>query len=262
MKRYSSSLKNSKKLLNNKYVLYTTLALSILFWLWLLLANKIGLIIVYALIAYVIYCFNDNMIIVLGVSLIITYIATLGMKVKEGLTNQNNQNQNETTSNTKDDKKQSVVGVSDAEPDMAAPVGGKASSSSSSPITQSNVNSKQSPDIAANVSNTNETNSGTGTGTVTSKDGMGIMSNKKRNRIDYASTVEDAYDDLNNILGSNGMQRLTHDTHKLMEQQMKLADAMKNMTPLIESAKTLMSGFDFDGLNNIGNLAKQFMPSK
>ena len=53
-------------------------------------------------------------------------------------------------------------------------------------------------------------------------------------KIDYASTIEDAYDDLNKILGSDGIKRLTDDTQGLMKQQKQLAESMKSMKPLVE----------------------------
>jgi hypothetical protein len=77
-----------------------------------------------------------------------------------------------------------------------------------------------------------------------------------RNRIDYASTVEDAYDDLNKILGGNGIKQLTDDTQKLMQQQLQLADAMKSMSPLMEQAKSLLQGFDLKNLSSLTNVSK------
>ena len=59
--------------------------------------------------------------------------------------------------------------------------------------------------------------------------------------IDYASTVEDAYADLNNILGRDGIKRLTDDTQNLMKQQVELTKAMQGMGPLMECLKPLMS---------------------
>ena len=85
---------------------------------------------------------------------------------------------------------------------------------------------------------------------------------KKNNRIDYASTVEDAYGDLNKILGGDGIKRLTEDTQKLMGQQMQLAEAMKSMSPLLEQAKGLMAGFDMKQFGDITAMAKQFGVSK
>jgi len=58
--------------------------------------------------------------------------------------------------------------------------------------------------------------------------------------IDYASTVEDAYDELNKIIGGEGMQKLTKDTQGLMQQQLELTKAMKGMEPMINNIKPMM----------------------
>jgi hypothetical protein len=90
-------------------------------------------------------------------------------------------------------------------------------------------------------------------------------------QIDYASTVEDAYDELNKILGSDGVKRLTDDTQRLMQQQMQLAESMKTMTPLIqgmapmlETAKQMMKGMgdNKDGLGDVIQMAKKFTEKK
>ena len=94
---------------------------------------------------------------------------------------------------------------------------------------------------------------------------VGRAKNKGANKIDYATTIEDAYDDLNKILGSDGIKRLTDDTQHLMKQQMNLAKSMESMTPLIENmlpmaekAQQLMASMDkkTDGLGNIMEMAK------
>ena len=89
---------------------------------------------------------------------------------------------------------------------------------------------------------------------------------KKKYNVDYASTVEEAYDNLNNILGSDGINNLTKDTQKLMKQQMQLTQAMSNMQPLMESMGPLLqqaSGLlgsmgGSDGVNSLANLANSF----
>lgn len=73
----------------------------------------------------------------------------------------------------------------------------------------------------------------------------------KGDRIDYASTLEDAYSNLNNILGKDGIKNLTNDTQALMKQQLQLASAMKGMQPLISQAKDMMSS-----LGDFGDLSK------
>ena len=64
---------------------------------------------------------------------------------------------------------------------------------------------------------------------------------KKDNRLDYAATVEEAYDDLDKILGSDGIKNLTNDTEKLVKQQQQLAGLMKNMGPMVGQVKEMMS---------------------
>ena len=64
---------------------------------------------------------------------------------------------------------------------------------------------------------------------------------KKGDRIDYASTLEDAYSNLNKMIGKDGIKNLTRDTKALMDQQMQLATAMKGMQPLIGQAKEMMN---------------------
>jgi hypothetical protein len=87
--------------------------------------------------------------------------------------------------------------------------------------------------------------------------------------IDYASTVEDAYDQLNSIIGGDGIQRLTSDTQKLMKQQMQLAEAMKGMGPMMESMGPMMQSIgpmmkqaqDILGTNKLADTSKEFKPS-
>jgi hypothetical protein len=89
------------------------------------------------------------------------------------------------------------------------------------------------------------------------------------NQIDYAATVEGAYDELNSILGSEGIKRLTDDTQKLMKQQLQLAESMKGMGPMIQQlepmmnqAKDLLGGMgDGKGMSEIMEMAKKFKPN-
>ena len=74
---------------------------------------------------------------------------------------------------------------------------------------------------------------------------------KKGDRIDYATTLDDAYSNLNNILGKDGIKNLTSDTQALMKQQLQLASAMKGMQPLIGQAKDMMNS-----LGEFGDLGK------
>jgi hypothetical protein len=73
-------------------------------------------------------------------------------------------------------------------------------------------------------------------------------------RIDYATTLEDAYSSLDNILGSDGISKLTNDTQRLMTQQQKLFDTMNNMLPMVEGAKSMIDSLDMSKLGGMANM--------
>jgi dipeptidyl aminopeptidase/acylaminoacyl peptidase len=105
-------------------------------------------------------------------------------------------------------------------------------------------------DVSGNITSSNDPG-----------DKSGFEVGRKKNgsaKIDYATTIEDAYDDLNQILGSDGIKNLTDDTQRLMKQQMELAKSMEAMTPLVqqmlpmaEKAKDMMASMD----NNNGDMS-------
>ena len=88
---------------------------------------------------------------------------------------------------------------------------------------------------------------------------------KRNPKIDYASTITDAYSQLNELIGKDGIKSLTNDTQTLMQQQMQLADSMKaigplieGITPLLSQVKGMMGGLDGNSLEGIKSLAKSF----
>jgi hypothetical protein len=97
-------------------------------------------------------------------------------------------------------------------------------------------------------------------------EGSRLAGKKKKYTVDYGSTIEDAYDELNKILGSDGIKRLTTDTQSLMKQQLKLAESMKSMQPLIagmapimQQAEGLLGSMSENGnLGNLADIAKKF----
>jgi hypothetical protein len=74
-------------------------------------------------------------------------------------------------------------------------------------------------------------------------------------KIDYASTIENAYDDLNKVLGSEGIKSLTDDTQRLMKQQMDLAKSMEGLTPIVEKMMPMASKMQemMESMNSSGS---------
>ena len=74
---------------------------------------------------------------------------------------------------------------------------------------------------------------------------------KEEERVDYATTVEQAYDNLENIVGKGGISKLTEDTTRLMDKQNKMFENLKNMGPLINQYKEMMSSMNLENINKL-----------
>ena len=230
-------------LLENKYVLYIVFFLAVSNVLGYIMTGKTKSVIAFILIAYLVSLFSKNMIIILAVPLLVISFLMAGNHIREGLTNNDKK---------EPEKEKGEKGEEKEESNKKAPVKKVA------PPKKIDHEIIDGSDVIEPDDSTPE---GSEDLDNTPKSGMTTMY-KKNNRIDYASTVENAYDDLNKILGGDGIKRLTGDTQKLMGQQMQLAEAMKSMTPLLGQAKELLKGFDLKNLGDITSMAKSFGVSK
>ena len=232
-------------LLENKYVLYIVFFLAVSNVLGYIMTGKTKSVIAFILIAYLVSMFSKNMIIILAVPLLVISFLMAGNHIREGLTN----------NDKKEPEKEKEKGGKGEEKEESTK---NASVKKVAPPKKIDHQIIDGTDVMEPVDSTPE---GSEDLDNTPKSGMTTMY-KKNNRIDYASTVENAYDDLNKILGGDGIKRLTGDTQKLMGQQMQLAEAMKSMTPLLGQAKELLKGFDLKNLGDITSMAKSFGVSK
>jgi len=236
------------KLLQNKIVLYIVffLALMMLFN-YMMLGNNTA-IAMFILIGFLASRFSKNMIVILVIPLVLTFLFMMGNRMREGF---------------------DTAAPSTPTGTTASPSAGTTPTGTTAPATSAPPTATTAPaSPSSNQSETFPSSSTTGTSTcVNGKDsisGMPCTSEsmstmyKKDNRLDYAATVEDAYADLDKILGGDGIKNLTSDTQKLMEQQTQLANAMKGMAPLLEQAKGMLQGFDLKNLDGLASMAKNF----
>ena len=77
-------------------------------------------------------------------------------------------------------------------------------------------------------------------------------------RIDYAATMEQAYDNLQKMLGDGGMKGITTETKKLVSQQKDLMQTLNTMAPVLTQAKETLAGMDLPSMGDLGNLLKKF----
>ena len=228
-------------LLTNKIVLNIVCVLSALNMIGYLVTNNFTAILFFIVLAILIVQFNKNMIIVLGIPLIlVNFFVALGLsKNIEGNTTMGDATNDGATKNnaTKDNATMKTADKPAKKTGQGLPI---------TPLDHVSTETDEAFEVG--------------------------RAKRGGSKIDYASTVEDAYDQLNSILGSEGVKRLTDDTQKLMQQQMQLAESMKGMGPMIKQlepmmnqAKGLLEGMGGDGkdggMANIMEMAKKFTGS-
>lgn len=72
-------------------------------------------------------------------------------------------------------------------------------------------------------------------------------------RIDYASTLEQAYDNLQQMLGPDGINGLSKETKNLVFQQKSLMKNLSDMAPVLKTAKETLDTMT-DHMPNMGKL--------
>lgn len=207
------------KIFTNKYFLYLMVFLSFTNVIGYIILGNIHAVIYFIIISLVIAFFSKNMSLILFIALIFTNIIIVNkFSSKEGLEN----NKTETITNTKNN-------LSDSQ-------------QLSEKKSKTSVNN-ETPPIVPIQPVPEPTEQFTG--------GKKLSGSK----VDYASTIENAYDNLNKLLGSEGMKNLTNDTQRLIHQQKGLAESMKSMGPLIENIAPLLNQTkDMLGSMNMGNI--------
>ena len=67
-----------------------------------------------------------------------------------------------------------------------------------------------------------------------------IMATGKPSKLDEAGTLEKAYENLENMLGSEGIEAMTGETQRLAKKQQDLAKMVKNMGPMMDNVNKMM----------------------
>ena len=80
-------------------------------------------------------------------------------------------------------------------------------------------------------------------------------------RVDYASTMEMAYNNLEGVLGKGGISNLTKETQGLLNQQKQLAGQLESMAPLLSNAKDLLNNMNLPNMKEIEGLLTKLAPA-
>jgi hypothetical protein len=246
----------------NRFVLYASLFLVLLGILRHISNKNINAVVLMALIGLVTSYFSKNMIIVLLTAFATVFVlemigfqgVTEGMKSKKegektmGQDEDENENEDEDKTEKSSSKPKSKSDVKkeekEEEPKKETKKGGSGSQDTLNATKNQDTTKKQGMKSLSPANYDGKNN-----------DDDNIHSAKEANRIDYASTLEQAYDNIENIIGEDGVRGLTDQTKSLMNQQKQLMENMKEMGPLLKSAEGFMEqitgGGGISGITNM-----------
>lgn len=206
------------KLLNDKNVLYVVFAVAILNLMGYLLVQNTEAIVFFLIVGFLSTYFSKNMIIVLIIAMVSTSIftSTRGRYVKEGMRTSREAPKEEV--DKKEDKSTDSAKKSDKD---------KKKMPADSEMDKAEDDEEDEPEAMSNKSNT------------------------KKNRLDYAGNLAEAYNNLQKTIGKGGIKALTGQTETLLNQQKNLMDNIKGMEPFIKTAESFMSKLDLGGINGM-----------
>jgi hypothetical protein len=245
-------------LLKDKNVLYVTLFIAIANLFGFLMLRQMDAIVFFLIVGFLTSYFSKNMIIIMLVAILSTnfLIGTklLGKVIKEGF----------------------KTGDADATATAAAPAA--AATATSAPSTAAPAPAMPAPAMPASADKKKEEicydpKDHTKVITCPSKSGFTTLSPASihegedvDHKVDYASTLESAYDNLDKLLGSEAIRTMTQDTQRLAEKQQVLMGNIKQLQPMMQNAGKMLDGLNMgqmgDMLTNLENKFKKFAGAK
>ncbi len=231
---------NIKSILKNNKVLYAVFVIAVLNIFGYIMLHNFDAVVLMFLVGFITCVFTKNMIVVLLVSLVVTNLFTSLYQrrfftLKEGLNNR---------SDTEEEKEETEKNMDEQS------IGDEVEECSTLDKYECNKNSKCSYDndtdkctikkeMMTKLSPAKYNNDDSEGGA----DVFDNESNVKKPKVDFAATLEKAYDNLEKILGSGGMQKMSDHAEKLANKQGQLIEQMKTVEPMIQRAGALMEKF-------------------
>ena len=220
--------------LKNKYVLYVLLVLAIINVLGYVGLQDYDSLALFVAVGVLSTYFSKNMAVNLLLAIVVTSLIDINKRVVEGM--ENKEDEEKPKKKKKKGKKEGMKeanNASDCNQDEDCPSGKKCNSGQCVDTFQNNVP----PSSPAAVDGDDDEDVG--------------------DRIDYAATMEQAYDNLQTMLGDDGIKSITSETKKLVTQQKDLMKTLNSMAPVLNTAKETLSGMDLPNIGEMGNLLKK-----
>tara|TARA_B100001093_G_C26852343_1_gene1025711 strand:+ start:177 stop:950 length:774 start_codon:yes stop_codon:yes gene_type:complete len=238
-------------ILKNKYILYLLLVVAIVNVLGYLAMEDYNSLALFVVMGLLSTYFSKNMSVNLLVAIVVTSVVAINKKVREGFEEQMKEGAG-------DDVQSQLKKTLDDVGKMAD----KAGDASKEKEESSDVDCKTDADCPEGKCENNKCASG-------KKDGFqnnvppsspapvkDDSDDSVGDRIDYAATMEQAYNNLQNMLGKDGMNSITQETKKLVNQQKDLMGTLSQMAPILTNAKETLAGLNLEDMGNMSDMLK------
>jgi hypothetical protein len=264
MKRHTKKNDMLASLLKSKNVLYVVLFFSLLNLFSYLMLKQLDAVAFFIIIGFLSTYFSKNMIIVMLTSVISTFllvqIKMLG-KVQEGM-------EDKTASEAdKEADKDKAATASEADKTVEVVDAPKKMDTKAA-----DLKALATPSIGSNTSATGMTSAERAAATKMTDSTKGTTNTEKfsqqitparynaaddddmprhKPKIDYAATLETAYDNLDKLLSSDAIKNMSADTGRLAEKQQMLMGNIEKITPIMEKAGSILKGFDMGAITKL-----------
>ena len=220
-------------ILKNKYVLYVLLVLAIINVLGYVGLQDYDSLALFVAVGVLSTYFSKNLAVNLLLAIVVTSLIAVNKRVMEGMKNKEDDEEKPRKKKKKKEGMKEANNASDCNQDEDCPSGKKCNSGQCVDTFQNNVP----PSSPASVDEDDDETVG--------------------DRIDYAATMEQAYDNLQTMLGDDGIKSITTETKKLVSQQKDLMQTLNSMAPVLNTAKETLSGMDLPSMGEMGNILKK-----
>ena len=223
----------NNKIINNKITLFIVSALAFFSLYIHITTSNFTAVLLFFLTAGLVYTFTKNMTVVLGMSFIVTTFASIFKDIfgfKEGLKNEkeNEKEKEKEVLNEEDTQKEETEEPKEGETEETA----KKKKPSEATKKDKFDNQKLNPALYNTPSKQN-----------------------MEKQLGKASEMEQAYDNLEKVMGTENVNSISSDTKDLIKQQNELIKQLKTMTPALNDAMASLGGLDLNKLTGMFNSA-------
>ena len=260
-------------IVKNKYVLYLVALIALVDILGYIMKQEFSAVIFFYLVGMITYYYTKNMTVVLLSSLLATTLAHLiknMMGLKEGMKNDEEdlEEEEEEEEGTNSLDKQAIKDKIKLQDKEAKDNKENFRANNASQIKKAILPNKKQTDKLDDVSNEaskilkNLEKKGIKSGYQNKQKltpGLYNIPNKNQlqKQLGEADKMEAAYDNLEQVIGDNGIKSMSDSTKELVKQQNELLKGLKDITPALHEAMGAIGKIDLGGLSNMFNKTKQ-----